>query len=108
MLRFLSRRERSSKVLLMGLLVLLCIGLVGFFTGSIGSGWLGGGAGDDSTAARVASQKITIKELRDRLTQMGNQAAASQGGAGMDDPAIVYGMYGKEVLDGLIKQKLVE
>lgn len=108
MLRFLSRRERSSKVLLMALLVLLCIGLVGFFTGSIGRGWLGGAAGDDSTAARVANQKITIKELRDRLTQMGNQAAASQGGAGMDDPATVYAMYGKEVLDGLVKQKLVE
>jgi peptidyl-prolyl cis-trans isomerase D len=106
MLRFLSRQERSSKVLLIALLVLLCIGLVAFFTGSIGG--RGGAADDDSTAARVANQKVTIKDLKDGLRNMASRGAAGQGGGEIDDPAVLYQTYGRPVLDGLISQKLVE
>src|SRR5262249_42858478 len=94
-----------SKVFLMFLLVLLCIGLIGFFSVSGSKGWFFGGVSDDSTAIRVVKSSVTVKELRDALTAMGNQAA--QSGGGPEDPSAIYDMYGKEVQDGLIRQKLV-
>lgn len=105
MLKFLGRRKRSSKVLLLVFIGLLVIGLVGFF----GPNWTGlsGSSADDSVVARVGSYNVTAKELRSALTAFGQQMSMGQGQMRTQSPAMIYSIYGRQVLDNLIRQKLV-
>jgi peptidyl-prolyl cis-trans isomerase D len=108
MLKFLSKRQRSRNILLYGFIFLMTIGLIGFFSVAVSGekGLFGGAASDDSTIAKVVGYKITVKELKDQLSAFGQQMA--QGGSRFSDPASIYPMYGTQVLDGLIKQKLIQ
>src|SRR5215510_16004255 len=106
MLKFLSKRQRSRNILLYGFIFLMTIGLIGFFSVAVSGekGLFGGAASNDSTIAKVVGYKITVKDLRDQLNAFGQQMG--QGSSRFSDPASIYPMYGAQVLDGLIKQKL--
>lgn len=105
MLKFLSKRKRSSKVLLLVFVGLLVVGLVGFF----GPNWTGlnGSSADDSVVARVGKYDVTVKEFRSALTAFGQQVAMGQGQMRGQSPAMLYSLYGRQVLDNIIRQKLI-
>jgi peptidyl-prolyl cis-trans isomerase D len=105
MLKFLGKRKRSSKLLLLVFIGLLVLGLVGFF----GPSWtsLSGATADDRVVARVGKYDITLKEFRSQLTSFGQQMAMGQGQARRESPERVYSIYGKQILDNLIRQKLI-
>jgi len=109
MLKFLSKRKRSRNLLLYGFVFLMTIGLIGFFSFAVSGekSWLGGDATSDSTVAKVVNNKITVKELTDSLNAFGRQIS-SGGPSNFSDASSVYDVYGTQVLDGLIKQKLVQ
>jgi peptidyl-prolyl cis-trans isomerase D len=105
MLKFLSRRKRSRKVLLWGFIILLALGLIGIFTPA----WSGlqGSANDDSVVAEVGDYEVTVKELRQALTAFGQQMAAGQGAIRQDDPNMTYALYGTQIIDSLVRQKVI-
>jgi peptidyl-prolyl cis-trans isomerase D len=105
MLKFLSKRKRSRKALLWGFILLLALGLIGVFTPGLGG--LGGAANDDTAVAEVGDYEVTLKDLRTALNSYGQQLAQSQPGMQMNDMGFLYSIYGKQVLDSLIRQKLV-
>ena len=86
----------------------MTVGLIGFFSVAVSGkkDLFGGSASNDSTIAKVVGNKITVKDLRDQLAQIGQQMG--QGSSRFGDPASIYPMYGTQVLDGLIKQKLIQ
>jgi len=105
MLKFLSRRKRTSKALLVVFVAVLALGLIVVF--SPGSAGLRGAASDESAVAEVGDQRITVRELRQALSGYGQQVAASQGSTRIDDPASTYAIYGPQVIDGLIRRKVI-
>jgi peptidyl-prolyl cis-trans isomerase D len=105
MLKFLSRRKRSRKALLWGFILLLAAGLIGVFTP--GWGGLRGVASDDTAVAEVGDYEVTLKDLRTALNNYGQQLAQGQPGMQMNDMSFLYSIYGKQILDSLIRQKLV-
>jgi peptidyl-prolyl cis-trans isomerase D len=107
MLKFLSKRQRSRNVLLYAFIGLMTVGLIGFFSVAVSGekGLFGGSASNDSTVAKVVGYKVTVKEFRDQLSQFGQQMGQ---GTRFNDPASIYPIYGTQVLDGLIKQKLIQ
>jgi peptidyl-prolyl cis-trans isomerase D len=105
MLKLLSKRKRSRKALLWGFILLLALGLIGVFTP--GMGGLSGVASDDTAVAEVGDYEVTVKDLRMALNSYGQQLAQSQPGMQMNDMSFLYSIYGKQVLDSLIRQKLV-
>lgn len=107
MLKFLSKRKRSRKALLVFFVAVLAIGLVTFFGPGITDG-LSGAPGGDTVVAEVGDYDITLKELRNALSNYGQQLAAGQGAIRMDNPSTIYRLYGPQVLDSLIRRKLVQ
>ena len=109
MLKFLSKRKRSRNLLLYGFVFLMTVGLVGFFSIAVSGekGWLNGDATTDSTVAKVVNYKITVKELTDSLNAFGRQLS-SGGPSNFSDASSIYDVYGTQVIDGLIHQKLVQ
>jgi peptidyl-prolyl cis-trans isomerase D len=109
MLKFLGGRKRSRNAVLLVFVGLMALSLIGFF--SIGSGGaagiLRGTGGSDSAVAKVGSYELTSKELTDALRSFGQQVAQGQGQNRQDDLKTLYEMYGTQVLDSLIRQKLV-
>ncbi|HWP44929.1 MAG TPA: SurA N-terminal domain-containing protein [Blastocatellia bacterium] len=105
MLKFLSRRKRSRKALLWAFILLLALGLIVVFTP--GPGGLQGVASDDTAVAEVGDYEVTLKELRTTLSSYGQQLSQGQPGMQMNDLGFLYSIYGKQVLDGLIRQKVV-
>jgi peptidyl-prolyl cis-trans isomerase D len=105
MLKFLSKRRRSRKALLWGFVILLALGLVVTFTPAFtGSAALG----DDTVLVEVADYDVTLKEFRQALAGISEQAAAGRGGAAQaDDPSMIFDLYGPRVLNDLIQQKLI-
>jgi peptidyl-prolyl cis-trans isomerase D len=105
MLKFLSRRKRSRKALLWGFVILLALGLVVTFTPAFtGSAALG----DDTVLVEVADYDVTLKEFRQALAGISEQAAAGRGGASQaDDANMIFELYGPRVLNDLIQQKLI-
>ena len=109
MLKFLSKRGRSKSILLIVIIAFVAVGIGFAFVPSMGGIFGGGAAGNDATIAKVGGYKVTVKELKDGLTSFGQQLSRSQGaGARTDDLGTLYGMYGKGVLDNLIRQKLIQ
>lgn len=107
MLKFLRGRKRSRNAVLIVFIALLTLSLVALFSAS-GSGTLFGGAtGNDTVVARVGSYQITVKELKDALINFGQQVAQGQARQRRDSLDELYDLYGQQVLDGLIKQKLI-
>lgn len=106
MLRFLGKRNRSRNALLIFFVAVLAIGLVIAFVPTF-SNVFSGEVGSDATVADVVGYEITVKEFRDALALRGQQISRSQGASRQDSPATVYALYGQQVLDDLIRQKLV-
>ena len=107
MLRFLSKRKRSRKILLLAFVILLAIGLVSFFGPGINNG-VSGTAGNDTVVAKVADYDITLKDLQDALSAFGRQMAMGQGSSRIDDPDTIYKLYGPQVLENLIRERLIQ
>jgi peptidyl-prolyl cis-trans isomerase D len=109
MLKFLNKRDRSRKALLIIFVVALSIGLIGFFAPGMGPG-LGGStsAEDDDVIAKVLNRKITVKEFRSTLNLYGQQMAAGQGKTQQPDLQAVYATYGSQIKDNLIRKHMVQ
>ncbi|HXU35752.1 MAG TPA: SurA N-terminal domain-containing protein [Blastocatellia bacterium] len=109
MLKFLGGRRRSRNALLLIFVGLMALSLVGFF--SIGSGGaagiLRGSGGSDTPIAKVGGYEVTTKELKNALISFGQQIAQGQGQSRQDDLKTLYDLYGTQVLDSLIRQKLI-
>jgi peptidyl-prolyl cis-trans isomerase D len=109
MLKFLRGRKRSRNALLLVFVGVMALSLVGFFSAWSGgaAGLLRGAGGNDTVIAKVGGYEITAKELKDQLTTFGQQIAQGQGKTKQDDLSTLYGLYGQQVLDSLIRQKLI-
>jgi peptidyl-prolyl cis-trans isomerase D len=111
MLKFLAGRKRSRNALLIifvGVLTLSLIGLFSVVVSGGASGLFGGTAGDDAVVAKVAGLDITAKELKDELSGFSRRISQGQGRVGGGDSiATTYALYGKQVLDNLIRSKLM-
>jgi peptidyl-prolyl cis-trans isomerase D len=107
MLRFFAKFQRSRNLILIAFCAILVIGLIAFFipnTPLNPSGGFSTSASDDGMViAKVGSQEITLKEYRDRLTQL-----ASQFGRGNSVPLAALKSMGmdKRVLDQLIENRI--
>lgn len=108
MLKFLRGRKRARNAVLVIFIGVLTLSLVALFSAS-GSGarMLGGSAGSDTVIAKVGSYTVTVQELKDALTNFGQQIAQGQGRNQTQQLSTLFDMYGTQVLDGLIRQKLV-
>lgn len=110
MLKFLSGRKRSRNALLILFIIILTASLVGLFSVVVsggGAGLFGGAGGSDTTIAKVGSYAVTLKEFKDQVARFSQQINQGQGKAGAQDFATTYGMYGPQILDSLIGEKLV-
>ncbi len=105
MLKFLSRRKRTARTFLWGIILVLALGMLGLFT--IVWQQSSTSADDDSVVARVGSFDITVKEYRDALSRYGQQLAQGQGAVRRDSPARVFELYGEQVLEELVRQKII-
>lgn len=105
MLKFLSKRKRSRKWLLIGFVVVLALGLIGAFTPAW-DGIKGATSADEKPIGEVAGYKITMRELRQALTFYGQQVSAGRGALSQDNTAQTYALYGQKVLDDLVSQKV--
>ena len=108
MLKFLRGRKRTRNAVLVIFIGLLTLSLVALFSAS-GSGakMFGGAVGSDTAIARVGSYEVTAQDLKAALTNFGQQIAQGQGRTAKQDLSTLYDMYGPQVLDGLIRQKLI-
>lgn len=108
MLKFLRGRKRTRNAVLVLFVGLLTLSLVALFSAS-GSGakMLGGTAGSDTAIAKVGSYEVTVQDLKDALTNFGQQISQGQGRNQKQDLSTLFDQYGMQVLDGLIRQKLI-
>lgn len=109
MLKFLGGRRRSRNALLLIFVGLMALSLVGFFSIGAGgaAGILRGSGGSDTAIAKVGGYDVTTKELKNALISFGQQIAQGQGQSRQDDLKTLYELYGTQVLDSLIRQKLI-
>lgn len=108
MLKFLRGRKRSRNAVLILFIGLLTLSLVALFSASGGGNKLmGGTAGNETVIAKVGAYEVTVRELKDALTNFGQQISQGQGRNRKDDMSTLYQMYGQQVLDGLIRQKMI-
>ncbi len=110
MLKFLRGRKRSRNVLLLFFVGVLTLSLVGLFSVVVSggaAGLFGGAGGNDTTIAKVGDYAVTLKEYKDSLSSFGQQIAQGQGRTAGQSMGATYALYGSQVLDGLINQKLV-
>jgi len=109
MLKFLGGRRRSRNAVLLIFVGIMALSLVGFFSAWSGgaAGILRGSGGSDTAIAKVGSYEVTTKELKNALTSFGQQIAQGQGQARQEDLKTLYDLYGQQVLDSLIRQKLI-
>ena len=105
MLKFLSKRKRSRKWLLIGFVLVLALGLIGAFTPAW-DGLKGATSADERPIGEVAGYKITMRELRQALNFYGQQVSAGRGAIRQDDTAQTYALYGQKVLDDLVNLKV--
>ena len=108
MLKFLRGRKRTRNAVLIIFIGLLTLSLVALFSAS-GSGakMFGGTAGSDTAIARVGRYEVTVQDLKDALTNFGQQISQGQGRNTKQDLSSLFDTYGPQVLDGLIRQKLI-
>jgi peptidyl-prolyl cis-trans isomerase D len=108
MLKFLRGRKRTRNAVLVIFIGLLTLSLVALFSAS-GSGakMFGGAAGSDTAIAKVGSYEVTVQDLKSALANFGQQISQGQGRNAKQDLNTLFDMYGPQVLDGLIRQKLI-
>lgn len=108
MLKFLAGRKRSRNAFLLFFVGVLTLSLIGLFSVVVGGGASGlFGGGTEAAVAEVADYKITVKDMRDRLTLRGQQMAYGRGQVTSIDPGETYALFGTQVLDELIREKIV-
>jgi len=109
MLKFLGGRKRSRNAVLLVFVGIMALSLVGFFSAWSGgaAGILRGSGGSDTAIAKIGGYEVTTKELKNALTSFGQQIAQGQGQTHQDDLNTLYQLYGQQVLDSLIRQKLI-
>jgi peptidyl-prolyl cis-trans isomerase D len=108
MLKFLRGKKRTRNAVLVIFVGVLTLSLVALFSAS-GSGakMLGGATGDETVIAKVGRYEVTVQDLKDALTSFGQQISQGQGRNQRMDISTLYDQYGPQVLDGLIRQKLI-
>ena len=108
MLKFLRGKKRTRNVVLVIFIGVLTLSLVALFSAS-GSGarMLGGSPGDETVIAKVGGYEVTVRDLKDALTNFGQQIAQGQGRTQRQDLSTLFDQFGTQVLDGLIRQKLI-
>jgi peptidyl-prolyl cis-trans isomerase D len=110
MLKFFRGRKRTRNVMLLIFVGVLTLSLVGLFSVVVSGGGAGlfrGTGGSDSAVAKVAGYEVTVRELKDALNGFGQQIAQGQGKTQRQDPATIFSLYGTQVLDNLIRQKVI-
>ncbi len=108
MLKFLSRRNRSRNALLIVFVAVLTVGMIGFFVPGMNPLSGSSSADDDNIVATVLNREITVKELRSTLNAYGQQMAQGQGAIKQVDLSTIYGIYGPQVMDGLIRKHITQ
>src|ERR1044072_6409997 len=110
MLKFFRGRKRSRNALLLLFVGILTLSLVGLFSVVVsggGAGLFGGAGGTETAVAKVGDYSVTLKEYKDSLSNFGQQIAQGQGRTRGQGVAATHALYGAQVLDNLISQKLV-
>src|SRR5205085_9717001 len=112
MLKFLSGRKRSRNLLLIFFVVVMTLSLIGLFSVAVSGGAAGlfgsKAGGSETTVAKVGGFEVTLKEFKDQLNRFGQQIAQGQGRQGMQSMTTVSALYGQQVLDQLLRDKLVQ
>ncbi|MBS1810369.1 MAG: peptidyl-prolyl cis-trans isomerase [Acidobacteria bacterium] len=107
MLRFFSKFQRSSKVILLIFSLVLLVSMLVFFIPTTNlPGMNGGGNTDDGSAviAKVGSYDITLNEYRNQLLSVAQVYAQGRG----IDPRMIRGMkLDQQTLDRLIDDRLM-
>lgn len=108
MLKFFRGRKRTRNAVVVIFIGLLTLSLILLFSAS-GSDpkMLGGAAGGNTAIAKVGSYEVTVQDLKDALTNFGQQISQGQGRNSKQDMSTLFNQYGLQVLDGLIRQKLI-
>ena len=107
MLRFFSKFQRSSKVVLLVFGAVLLLSLVLFYIPNqqLPNNPMGAVSGDDGTViAKVGDQEITLKEFR---TQLMSTAQVYSQGRGVDSRLVRAMKLDQQVLDRLIDERLM-
>ena len=107
MLRFFSKFQRSSKVVLLVFGAVLLLSLVLFYVPNqqLPNNPMGAGNADDGTViAKVGDQEITLKEFR---TQLMSTAQVYSQGRGVDSRLVRAMKLDQQVLDRLIDERLM-
>lgn len=112
MLKFLSGKKRSRNIFLIIMIALLSLSMVVLFSVVVSGGasglFRGTGGGDDAVVAKVGGLEVTAKEFKDALTGFSRQISQGQGRLGGGESlATTYALYGQQVLDNLIRSKLM-
>ena len=107
MLRFFSKFQRSSKVVLLVFGAVLLLSLILFYVPNqqLPNNPMGGGNADDGTViAKVGGQEITLKEFR---AQLMSTAQVYAQGRGVDSRLVRAMKLDQQVLDRLIDERLM-
>ncbi|MBL8207028.1 MAG: SurA N-terminal domain-containing protein [Blastocatellia bacterium] len=107
MLRFFSKFQRSSKIVLLIFSAVLLLGMILFYVpnSQLGNSPLVGSRADDGTViAKVGGQEITLKEFRDQLLSTAQVYAQ---GRGVDASLVRAMKLDQQVLDRLIDERLM-
>jgi peptidyl-prolyl cis-trans isomerase D len=112
MLKFLSGRKRSRNLFLIFFVIVMTLSLIGLFSVAVSGGAAGlfgnKAGGNDTTIAKIGSYDVTLKEFKDSLTGFSRQISQGQGRTGMQSLTATYALYGQQVLDNLLREKLVQ
>jgi peptidyl-prolyl cis-trans isomerase D len=112
MLKFLSGRKRSRNLFLIFFVVVMTLSLIGLFSVAVSGGAAGlfgnKAGGSDTTIAKIGGYDVTLKEFKDSLTGFSRQISQGQGRAGVQSMTATYALYGQQVLDNLVREKLVQ
>ena len=112
MLKFLSGRKRSRNLLLVFFVIIMTLSLVGLFSVAVSGGAAGlfgsKTGGSDTTVAKVGSYEVTLKDFKDQLAAFSRQISQGQGRAGMARLTTTYAQYGQQILDNLLREKLIQ
>lgn len=109
MLRFFSQRQGLTKVVLWTFIVVLVLGLGIVFALPNGRAMLRtlGPVSSSTVVADVDGYAVTVADLRNQVMMYGSQSQQETGGR-PPDASSLYPQYGKQSLDALVNQRIVQ